>query len=88
MEAEYHWGRVTRQPRRGELRERVRTRGCDMNDRFSGINYKKNFLKEVVVRVDLLNPLPALMSRCHQPSANLWWRPSQSQSHAIASNAR
>jgi uncharacterized protein (TIGR04255 family) len=29
-----------------------------MSDLFEAINYKKNFLKQVIVRVDLLNPLP------------------------------
>jgi len=29
-----------------------------MSDPFAGISYRKNFLKEVIARVDLLNPLP------------------------------
>lgn len=31
-----------------------------MNDSLKDINYKKNFLKEVIARVDLLSPLPDL----------------------------
>lgn len=41
------------------------------NDPFSRVNYKKNFLKSVILRVDLLSPLPGLNEALPQPLSDV-----------------